>query len=98
VQLRVGIAGEHDQAHVGAFAPEARDDGDPVEQRHVQVDDDGVGVELLGQLDRLQPVSGSGDDRQLGLSVDQRSERLEEELVVVRQQDRDQAFGHTKFP
>ena len=66
---------------------QARDGGDAVDERHVQVDHDRVGVELVGELDRVEPVCGRSHDRQLGLVLDQRPERLEERVVVVREQD-----------
>jgi arginase len=62
------------------------DGGDAVDERHVQVDDDGVGAELVGELDRVEPVLGGADDRQLGLMLDQRTQRLEKCIVVVCQQ------------
>jgi arginase len=43
---------------------------------------------------RLDAVARAGDDRQLGLAVDERLERLEEEVVVVCEQDRDRTVGH----
>jgi arginase len=49
----------------------------------VQVDDDRVGIELVGELDRVEPVLGGTDDGQLGLAVDQRLQRREEVCVVV---------------
>jgi arginase len=57
----------------------------------VQVDHGGVRIELVGELDRLQPVAGGGHDSQLGLAVDQGAKRLEEQLVVVREQHLDRA-------
>lgn len=37
--------------------------GDPVEDRHLHIEDDQVRLVLPGQLDRLLPVSGLTDDR-----------------------------------
>jgi arginase len=53
----------------------------------VQVDHHCVGLELVHELDRVEPVRGLADDRQLGLALDQRAQRLEERVVVVRQKD-----------
>jgi arginase len=53
----------------------------------VQVDHHCVGLELVHELDRVEPVRGLADDRQLGLALDQRAQRLEERVVVVRQED-----------
>lgn len=66
---------------------QASDGRDAVDERHVQVDHDGVGLELIGELDRVEPVHGGADDGQLGLMFDQRSQRIEERPVVVRQED-----------
>ena len=54
------------------------DGGDAVDERHVQVDHDRVGLERVGELDRCEAVGGDADDGQLGLVLDQRLERLEE--------------------
>ena len=85
VQGRVRVPGQHDQAEIRTVVPQPSHRGDPVQERHVQVDDRRVRVELRRELDRLKSVAGSGNDRQLGLPVDQRPERLEEKLVVVCQ-------------
>ena len=52
------VRGEGDQADVRVVAAQAGDRADAVEERHVQVDHDGVGVELVRQLDRVEPVRG----------------------------------------
>jgi hypothetical protein len=87
VQLGGAVAGEGDQAEVRMVAAQAGDRGDTVEQRHVQVDDDGVGMQLVGQLDSGEPVVGRADHGQLRLLLDQRPQRLDEGDVVVRQQN-----------
>jgi hypothetical protein len=51
----------------------------------VEVDHDGVRRELVGQLDRLEPVARGAGDREVGLAVDQHPERFEEPGVVVRE-------------
>ena len=66
---------------------QARDGGDAVDERHVQVDHDRVGLEGVGELDRLQAVRGRADHGQLGLVLDQRLQRFEEGRVVVRQEN-----------
>ncbi len=65
---------------------EPRDGGDAVHERHVEVDHDRVRVERVGELDRVEPVRGGADDRERGLVLDERTERLEEALVVVGEQ------------
>jgi len=62
---------------------------DAVEQRHVQVEHDRVGVEVVGELDRLESVERGPNHGQLGLSVDQPLQGLEEGAVVVCDQDAD---------
>jgi arginase len=86
VQLRVRVAGQRDQADARMILAQARDGRDAVDERHVEVDDDRVGFELVGELDGVEPVLGDCDDRQLGLMLDQRPERFEKERVVVREQ------------
>ena len=66
---------------------QACDGGDPVHERHVQIDHDRVGEKGVGQLDRGQPVVGGADDGQRRLLLDQRAKRLEEGRVVVDEQD-----------
>jgi arginase len=92
VQLRVRIARERDQAEVRMVLAQPRDRAHTVEQRHVQVDHDGVGQQLVRELDRVQPVLRSADDCQLGLVLDQRLEGLEEGCVVVREQHTDRSL------
>jgi arginase len=66
---------------------QSRDRGDAVDERHVQVDHDRIGIELVDELDRVEAVRGFADDGQLGLALDQRAQRFEERVVVVRQED-----------
>ena len=63
------------------------DRGDAVHAGHVEVDDDGVGLEPTDQLDRLLAVVRDTDDGQLGLALDQVLQRGRVALVVIRQQD-----------
>ena len=86
MQLRVRVAREGDEAELRVVLAQARDRGDAV--------DDGMcrsittrRLQRVGQLDRVETVPRSADDRQLGLVLDQRLERREKALVVVRQED-----------
>jgi arginase len=65
---------------------EARNGGDAVDERHMEVDDDRLGLERVDELDRVEPVLRGRDHRQLGLVLDERPERVEESIVVVREQ------------
>jgi len=67
--------------------PEPRDRGDAVDHRHVQVDDDGVRIERVDELDRGEPVVRCADHRQRRLLVDQRPKRVEKVHVVVDEED-----------
>jgi arginase len=87
MELSVGIAGERDQAQVRMVLAQPRHRGHAVDERHVQVDDDGVGCELVRELDRVEAVLRGADDGQLRLVLDQRAQGLEERVVVVRQED-----------
>jgi arginase len=68
---------------------QTRDGRDAVQQRHVQVDHDGVRLELVRFLDRLEAVAHGADHLQLGLAVDQLAQRLDERTVVVCEQNPD---------
>jgi arginase len=87
VELSIGIARERDQADVRMILAEARDCGNAVHERHVQVDHDSVGVQLIRELDCVEPVLRRADDGQIWLVLDQRAQRFEERVVVVRQED-----------
>ena len=83
----VGVAGERDQAEMRVVLAQARDCGDAVHERHVQVDHDRVGAQVIRELDGVEPVRCLTDDGQLGLALDQRAQRLEERVVVVHQKN-----------
>ena len=59
----------------------------------MQVDHDGVGVEVVRELDRLEPVGSRSDHGQLGLPVDQFAQRIEKGAIVVRDQYADSPVG-----
>jgi arginase len=62
------------------------DGGDAVDERHVEVDDDRLGLERVGELDRIEAVLGGRDHGQLGLALDEGPERVEERVIVVGQE------------
>ena len=78
--------------------PEPRDRGDSVDERHVQVDHDGVRSEVVRELDRVETVDGRADHRELRLVFDQRLQRLEKGGVVVREQDADRCLDNAVPP
>ena len=55
----------------------------------MQVHHDRVRLELVHQLDRGEPVAGHGHDLEPFLTLDERAQALEEELVVVGEEDPD---------
>ena len=59
----------------------------------MEVENRGVGRELVDELDRSQPVRRRSDHGELPLALDQSAEVLEERLVVVGEQNSDLAFG-----
>jgi hypothetical protein len=65
----------------------ARNRGNPVDDRHVQVDHDRVGLEPVGELDRVEPVGRDPGDGQRRLMLDQRAEGVDEVRIVVREQN-----------
>jgi len=83
VERRGSVAGERDQADVGMVSAQSRRGSDAVEEWHVEIDHDGVGVEELRQLDRPQTVVRLADDRELWLPVDQVSKRFEKRAIVI---------------
>ena len=87
VELGRRVAGERDEAEVRMILAQARDGGDAVHHRHVQVDDDRVRIELVGELDRVEAVVRGPGHGQHGLVLDQGPERLQEVAVVVHEQD-----------
>jgi arginase len=87
VELPVGVACQRDQTQMRIVPAQARDRGDAVHERHVQIDHDRIRGELVCELDCVEPVRRSSYDGQLGLVLDQRAQRFEEPAVVVRQKD-----------
>ena len=59
---------------------------DAVEERHVEIENRGVGMELVDELDRSQPVRRRSDHGELPLVFDEGSKVLEERLPDRRQQ------------
>ena len=80
---------QRDAAEARMVAAQARDRGDAVEERHVQVHHDRVRTELVHQLEGGEPVARGGHHFELFLTLDERAQALEEEVVVVRQENPD---------
>ena len=95
MQLRVGIAGEGDEAELGVVLAHTRNRGDAVDERHVQVDHHRVRLQRVGELDRVEAVQRRADDRQLGLVLDQRLERGEKVRVVIREENANRRSART---
>jgi len=53
----------------------------------VEIDHDCIRVKLVCELDRVEAVFGGAHDRQLGLALDQRLQRLDVGGIVVGEQD-----------
>jgi arginase len=68
---------------------EARDCAHAVEERHVEVEDGRVGVDLVRELDRAKTIGRLRHDVELGLPLDEDANRLQEVGVVVRKQNAD---------
>jgi hypothetical protein len=83
------VARERDQAQGGVLRADLGDRRDAVEPRHVQVDHERVGLELAHELRRAQAVGRGRLDGERRMLLDQRPERFEEALVVVREDDPD---------
>lgn len=76
---------------------EAGHRGHAVEQRHVEVDHHGVGLERFGELDGFEPVTGPPHDRELRLALDERDERFQKPVVVVCEENANPATGPWSF-
>ena len=87
VQLRLLVGGQRDQADRRVVAAEPGRRGDAVDERHVQVEDAGLRLQLVRELDRRQAVGDRADDMELRLAVDQDAQRLEVGGVVVGEHD-----------
>ena len=61
------------------------DGGNAIQEGHVDVDHDCVRIELLGLLDRLEPVCRETHYAQFRLAVDQLAQGVQECSVVVCQ-------------
>jgi hypothetical protein len=97
VQLGLFVARQRDHAHARVIAAKPCDGSDAVHERHVEVDDDRIGLELLGELDRGEPVAGAADDREFRLPLDQGDERVDEWAVVVGEQHVDGAAARLRL-
>jgi hypothetical protein len=85
-QLRLTVAGDRDQADGRVIAPQTRDGGDAVDDRHVDVDHGRVRIELVRKLDRPQAVGRLADDSQFRLPLNQLPQGMEVQIVVVGQE------------
>jgi arginase len=70
----------------------ARDRRHAVDERHVQVDHDGVRQQRVSELDRVEAVARGADDGELRLALDQRLQRVEEVRVVVGEEHSDRCI------
>jgi arginase len=66
---------------------ETRDGRDSVDDGHVQVDHDRVGMERVDELDRGEAVRRRSDHGECRLVLDERPQCVDEALVVVGEQD-----------
>jgi len=87
MELGVRVAGDREQAEIRMVLAEARDRGDAVDDREVDVDHDRVRMQLLDELDRSKAVLRRADDGECRLVLDQRPQCVDETLVVVGEQD-----------
>lgn len=59
----------------------------------MHVEDDRVGIQVVRELDGLEPVGRGRNDLELGLLVDQFAERAHESPVIVGYEDADGMGG-----
>jgi hypothetical protein len=90
----VGLEGGEDQdagVGQGGVGADGGGGGEAVGVRHADVHEDDGGVVGAGEGDGLVPVGRFGDHRHVGGGVDEHSEGLAQECLVVGEQDAD---GH----
>lgn len=84
--LEVVEAGENHELGVGHQLAQPLPEGEPVHEGHLDVGHHDVGVELLGQLERLLAVFGRGDQLEpVALPVDLAPDPVADLLLVVDQ-------------
>ena len=84
------------EAAVRMVSAQASHSRHSVQEGHVQVEHDRIARQLVDELDRGQPVRRRRDHCQPSLHLDQLTQRHEEILIVVSEQDADPALrGHS---
>ena len=89
MELRRVVARQGDEAEARMVAPQAGDRGHPVQEGHVQVHHDRVRPQLVDELERGEAVARGRDHLEPFLTLDERAQAGEEELVVVCQENPD---------
>jgi hypothetical protein len=83
----VGVGGEHDDRHLGMLARQPLGRADAVEHRHVQVEEDRVGLVLGDRGERLLTVGDRGDDLEVGHHVEHHLQPLADDRLIVCDHD-----------
>lgn len=84
-----GVPREDENLDVGKPRRDPARRLDPVHQGHADVHEDEVRSEFLREVDRFGTVHGTADDRDAGIRLEEGSNRLREEGVVVGDEDVD---------
>ena len=91
----VGFDGEHDDLRVGHVPEDPPRRLDPVHLGHADVEQDQIGFELAGELDRLGPIRCFGHHLELRPALDEAAHRLTIEHLVIDEQDPRRRIPHS---
>jgi hypothetical protein len=72
----VGIGGEHDDGDIGVLGGQPAGGADAVQDGHVQVEQDRIGLMLGHELQRLLPVRGGANHLDVGEATEQQHKAL----------------------
>ena len=83
----VRVGGEHDDRDLGVLGGQPADGADAVQDGHVQVEQDRVGLVLGHEVQRLLPVRGGADHLDVGQPVEQQDQALAHAGLVIGDDD-----------
>src|SRR5262252_4302238 len=83
----VGVGGEHDDRDAGMLGGQPADGADAVQDRHVQVEQDRVGLMLGHKFKGLLPIRGGADHLDAGQPAEQQHQALAHAGLVISDDD-----------
>ena len=84
---RVLVEGRDEHEERQRFAAEGRDDVEPAGARHLDVEEDEIGLRAADRVDRVEAVLALGDHLESLLPVKEHPQPLAGERLVVRDDD-----------